>query len=224
MMKKNINFCGIFAIMFVAAIIFSVSSCSQDDDYYESDMYTMAEPLEARAILEPNPGGGDGNDVPYQSNECGIWCILYMNKKVNSYSTYSAVVDSAVSSTINWDRESGAPLQGEQMQALGSMFGIGFQGWRSNEDDSGHITNSANNTLEELFEDSERYDDKGKMKNVIISIKVIRNGEIFPHYVVVKRYNKKTKKIEVYDANANGASMGNYFSTVSFDDVLGVIY
>ncbi len=33
MMKKNINFCGIFAIMFVAAIIFSVSSCSEDDQH-----------------------------------------------------------------------------------------------------------------------------------------------------------------------------------------------
>ncbi|MBR1666730.1 MAG: hypothetical protein IJ693_00480 [Bacteroidaceae bacterium] len=107
---------------------------------------------------------------------------------------------------------------------LGNMFGIEFQGWKSNEDPSGETTNCANNTLVKLFEDSERYDDKGKMKNVIISIKVRRDGKVFPHYVVVKRYNQKTKKIEVYDVNANGSSIGNYFSTVSFDDVLGVLY
>ena len=62
-MKKKFNLCGIFATMFVAAIIFSVSSCSQDDDYYESDMYTMAEPLETRAGLEPSPGGGNDNKM-----------------------------------------------------------------------------------------------------------------------------------------------------------------
>ena len=55
-MRKKFDFCGIFATMFVAATIFTVSSCSQDDDYYESDMYTMAEPLETRAV----EGGGGG--------------------------------------------------------------------------------------------------------------------------------------------------------------------
>ena len=53
-MKKKFNLCGIFSTMFVAATIFTISSCSQDDDYYESDMYTMAEPLETRAA---EPGG-----------------------------------------------------------------------------------------------------------------------------------------------------------------------
>lgn len=52
----------------------------------------------------------------------------------------------------------------------------------------------------------------------------VNEARNIPHYVVVKRYNQKTKKIEIYDVNATGASTGNYFSTVSFDDVLGVIY
>ena len=40
---KFSNFCGIFAIVFVTATIILLASCSQDDDYYESDMYTLAE-------------------------------------------------------------------------------------------------------------------------------------------------------------------------------------
>ena len=79
-MRKKLNFCGIvehspkvlsfgktqiylffrsltrtFATAFIAATIILVSSCSQDDDFYESDMYTMAEELETRA---GEPGGG----------------------------------------------------------------------------------------------------------------------------------------------------------------------
>ena len=49
-MKKILSYlCGICATAFIASTIITVSSCSQDDDYYESDMYTMAEPLETRA-------------------------------------------------------------------------------------------------------------------------------------------------------------------------------
>ena len=79
-MRTKLNFCGIvehspkvlsfgktqiylffrsltrtFATAFIAATIILVSSCSQDDDFYDSDMYTMAEELETRA---GEPGGG----------------------------------------------------------------------------------------------------------------------------------------------------------------------
>lgn len=55
-MKKILSYlCGICATAFIASTIITVSSCSQDDDYYESDMYTMAEPLETRAA-EPGTG------------------------------------------------------------------------------------------------------------------------------------------------------------------------
>mgnify|MGYP006916119153 CR=1 FL=1 len=81
-MRTKLNFCGIvehspkvlsfgktqiylffrsltrtFATAFIAATIILVSSCSQDDDYYDSDMYTMAEKLETRA----GEGGGTPN-------------------------------------------------------------------------------------------------------------------------------------------------------------------
>ena len=55
-MKEFSNFCSIFATAFIAATIILVSSCSQDDDFYESDKYTMAEELETRAC---EPGEGD---------------------------------------------------------------------------------------------------------------------------------------------------------------------
>lgn len=42
-MIKFSNFCGIFATVFVTTTIFLLASCSQDDDNYDSDMYTMAE-------------------------------------------------------------------------------------------------------------------------------------------------------------------------------------
>ena len=38
-MKKNYYLCIIFAIALVVLLV----SCSQDDDYYDSDMYTLAE-------------------------------------------------------------------------------------------------------------------------------------------------------------------------------------
>jgi len=66
-MRKFSNFCGIFATVFVTTTIVLLASCSQDDDYYESDMYTLAE-------METRGGGGDpgGNDpnppTPYFGN------------------------------------------------------------------------------------------------------------------------------------------------------------
>lgn len=42
-MMKFKNFCGVFATVFVTTTIILLASCSQDDDYYESDMYTLAE-------------------------------------------------------------------------------------------------------------------------------------------------------------------------------------
>ena len=49
------NFCGIFATIFVTTTIILLASCSQDDDYYESDMYTLAEM--GTRLGDPEPGG-----------------------------------------------------------------------------------------------------------------------------------------------------------------------
>lgn len=63
-MRKISNFCGIFATVFVTTTIVLLASCSQDDDNYESDMYTMAEM--GTRLLRVEPGsphfrGGNKN-------------------------------------------------------------------------------------------------------------------------------------------------------------------
>lgn len=50
------NFCGIFATLFVTTTMVLLASCSQDDDYYESDMYTLAEM--GTRLSGGDPGGG----------------------------------------------------------------------------------------------------------------------------------------------------------------------
>ena len=91
-MRTKINFCGIFAIAFIAATIILISSCSQDDDFYESDKYTMAEELETRT---PEPGGG-GSDKPSK--------IKYSKTyKGETYTFFNGKVTENVDFHINFD-------------------------------------------------------------------------------------------------------------------------
>lgn len=63
-MRKIKNYCGIFATLFVTTTIILLASCSQDDDYYDSDMYTLAE-------MGTRLGGGDpgsGGPAPVYIN------------------------------------------------------------------------------------------------------------------------------------------------------------
>lgn len=55
-MRKISNFCGIFAALFVTTTMVLLASCSQDDDNYDSDMYTLAEM--GTRISDPTEGGG----------------------------------------------------------------------------------------------------------------------------------------------------------------------
>ena len=52
------SFCGIFATLFVTTTMVLLASCSQDDDYYESDMYTLAE-MGTRLGGGGDPGNGE---------------------------------------------------------------------------------------------------------------------------------------------------------------------
>ena len=63
-MKKYQIFSIIFATVFVATTTLLISSCSQDDDYYDTDMHTLAEKRMTRSG-EPQPafeglGAGTG--------------------------------------------------------------------------------------------------------------------------------------------------------------------
>ena len=60
-MKLKSNFCGIFATTFMVATAITIASCSQDDDYYDSNMYTLAEKMETRS--GGDPGGGTGGEA-----------------------------------------------------------------------------------------------------------------------------------------------------------------
>ena len=57
-MRKFSNFCGIFATVFVTTTVVLLASCSQDDDNYDSDMYTMAEMGTRLGGGGGDPGGG----------------------------------------------------------------------------------------------------------------------------------------------------------------------
>lgn len=70
---RKFSFCGIFATLFVTTTIILLASCSQDDDYYESDMYTLAE-METR-LGDPEQGGGNGYDQEFPITRSIGWKI-----------------------------------------------------------------------------------------------------------------------------------------------------
>lgn len=76
---KSKNFCGIFATLFVTTTIILLASCSQDDDNYDSDMYTLAE-LGTR-LGDPTEGGDLFNlyekntHIPGDRDCCGLYAL-----------------------------------------------------------------------------------------------------------------------------------------------------
>ena len=78
-MRKISNFCGIFATLFVTTTMVLLASCSQDDDYYESDMYTLAE---MGTRLGGKGDSGDGETPKPQK--------IYTCKVVKNNQTYEA--------------------------------------------------------------------------------------------------------------------------------------
>ena len=81
-MMKSQSFCGIFATLFVTTTIIFLASCSQDDDYYDSDMYTLAEmgTRLAEGGEGGDPGWGDNGleqntRIPGEENCCGLYTL-----------------------------------------------------------------------------------------------------------------------------------------------------
>ena len=64
-MIKIPNFCGIFATLFVTTTMVLLASCSQDDDNYDSDMYTLAEMGTRLGGGDPGSGGTGGGNTPF---------------------------------------------------------------------------------------------------------------------------------------------------------------
>ena len=72
------NFCGIFATLFVTTTMVLLASCSQDDDYYDSDMYTLAE-MGTRLGGEPeiyDNGIEQNTYIPGEENCCGLYTLI----------------------------------------------------------------------------------------------------------------------------------------------------
>jgi hypothetical protein len=80
------NFCGIFATLFVTTTMVLLASCSQDDDNYDSDMYTLAEMGTRLGNSESIPGE-EGN---IKEDDCGYWVLVHLGLK-------KEVVDSLMS-------------------------------------------------------------------------------------------------------------------------------
>jgi hypothetical protein len=94
-MRKISNFCGIFATLFVTTTIILLASCSQDDDNYDSDMYTLAE-MGTRLGGKGDPGSGEGYNIPVYVT------YFYLNKTdVVDYITSQLQVKHTVSCPIN---------------------------------------------------------------------------------------------------------------------------
>ncbi|MGM9691510.1 MAG: hypothetical protein ACI3ZJ_11945 [Bacteroidaceae bacterium] len=95
LMKNSKYFCGIFATVFVTTTMVLLASCSQDDDYYESDMYTLAEM--GTRLGGGDPGGGyDPNPpIPYLGNpvQAGADTI-----------NFELASDCPMEAYINWSR------------------------------------------------------------------------------------------------------------------------
>lgn len=64
-MRKRIAFCGILTTIFIISTAITIISCSQDDDCYNSDMYTLAEQMETRNGGDPNNGGELEDNLTY---------------------------------------------------------------------------------------------------------------------------------------------------------------
>ena len=81
-MKKNYYLCIIFAIALVVLLV----SCSQDDDYYDSDMYTLAEM--GTRMVEPPPV----NNVVLSDTVFNNYPITLSRREGHSEYSYTANV------------------------------------------------------------------------------------------------------------------------------------
>ena len=90
------NFCGIFATLFVTTTMVLLASCSQDDDNYDSDMYTLAEMGTRLGGGDPGNGGYDPNPPkPYFGNP-----VQAGGDTIN----FNVEADCPMEAYINWSR------------------------------------------------------------------------------------------------------------------------
>ena len=203
-MRKISNFCGIFATLFVTTTMVLLASCSQDDDNYESDMYTLAEM--GTRLGDPEPGGGDDEwGYEIQDNECGIWCLIHLKGGYNAEGQIRGIIQ-----RNNIDISNG--MYQSIMVMIGDSIGLGFQGYMN--DRYGIVDTVTNDTV--IVEEPgitvqkliELGGTSGHLHNVII--------RLADHYVVGRHIYNKTRRILIDDVNGS--------SEISFDLIKGVIW
>ena len=108
-MMKFKNFCGIFATLFVTTTIILLASCSQDDDNYDSDMYTMAE-MGTRLGGKGDPGSGGsgtGGDPPMiiynRYSDMGEYQLHFLNSVLGLTSLKANLMALTDSAFTRWD-------------------------------------------------------------------------------------------------------------------------
>lgn len=122
-MKDFKFYCGIFATLFVATTATLLTSCSQEDDDYDTDMYTLAERMGTRA----NPGensSSDGDDLDgYNSTDCAIWCLVQL--KGGGFSALGDVWKIILENDMNTSEG----LQQSDLIQISNSLGLGLQGF-----------------------------------------------------------------------------------------------
>lgn len=105
-MMKFTNFCGIFATIFVTTTIILLASCSQDDETYDSDMYTLAEEMGTRSGGnggDPGGGGGEGTiDTVYLCGDLGEHWVHFLSSSLTGTSLKVHLYALADSSLTHW--------------------------------------------------------------------------------------------------------------------------
>ena len=202
---KFSNLCGIFATLFVTTTMVLLASCSQDDDNYDSDMYTLAE-MGTRLGGKGDPGeGGNEWDSHLNDNECGIWCLIHLKGGNNAESMIRGVIE-----RNNIDISNG--ISQPVMVMIGDSIGLDFQDFINNKyyeiNQTTHDTTLVDDPNRSINKLVELGGETGYLHKVII---LLEN-----HYVVGTRVRNKKRRIDVVDMGEN--------SEVAFNRVKGVIW
>jgi hypothetical protein len=197
-MIKFSNFCGIFATVFVTTTIILLASCSQDDDYYESDMYTLAE-------MGTRLGAGDEWGYDIQDNECGIWCLVHLKGGYDAEGQIRGVIKRNHIDISNGIRQS-------DMVRIGDSIGLEFHSYISDlhmiidpTTNDTSIVDKHDSTVQKLVELG---GESGTLGRVILNLT--------NHYVVGLHVDKKKKSVLYVDDKGQVEH--------SFDVVTGIIW
>jgi len=196
-MKKKLSSCGIFATAFFATAMLTIVSCSKDDEYYDSDMYTLAEVPTTRSIGSPGEAEiPQINNTGFNAKECGVWCLARLYGNLNGI---RRVIEEE-----HIDMRNG--LLQKDMKRISDVLGFGITGW-------------SNDTY---LLDNKVVTEKGRAIKDLISIKGVGNVSntivfIPNHCSIATKVDSVKKIVYVYDVNP---TVVDY----TFSQIIGVMW